>query len=59
MKDQDVRYILEWQTPDGDFCYGYKTLKKLHQVLDTFKGKPYIHYKCYKVILSQELLFNN
>jgi hypothetical protein len=52
-------FLLEWHSPDGDFIYGYKTMKELMSVIDTFIGKPYIHYDVYQINSMQKMLFSN
>lgn len=52
-------FLLEWHSPDGDFIYGYKTKKELLKVIDTFKGKNYIHYDVYQVNSMQKMIFRN
>lgn len=56
---REIRYLLVWEAANTRFCYGYETLEELNQVIETIKDKPYIHYKCYQVLLSQELLYSN
>lgn len=54
-----MRYLLEWHSPDGDFSYGYKSMEEVMQVIDTFKGKDYIHFDVYQITSMQKMLFRN
>ena len=59
MKNNQIKYLLEWHSPDGDFIYGYKTYEELLEVIDTFKGEKYIHYNVWQITAMQKMIFEN